>query len=210
MKNYTTEQETFWAGQFGQDYIERNRLSPELYAGRINFWGNVLQRLSAPPTSILELGANIGNNLKLLHVLLPNARLTAVEINPVAAEELRQWGKAEVFEESILNFSPDQKYDFVFTSGVLIHINPDILDQVYQLMYSASSRHICLAEYYSPNPEEIPYRGHRGKLFRRDFAGDLLERFPDLALKGYEFMYHRDFSLAGGDATWFLLEKETR
>ncbi len=207
MKNYTTEQETFWAGQFGQDYIERNRLSPELYAGTINFWANVLQRLSTPPASILELGANIGNNLKALHVLLPNARLAAVEINPSAAEHLRQWGKAEVFEESILNFSPEQKYDLVFTSGVLIHISPDVLDQVYQLMYTASSLHICLAEYYSPNPEEIPYRDHREKLFRRDFAGDLLETFPDLSLKGYGFMYHRDFSFVGDDITWFLLEK---
>ncbi len=207
MKNYTTEQETFWAGEFGHNYIERNRLSPELYAGTINFWSSILRHLSTPPTSILELGANIGNNLKALSVLLPNARLAAVEINPTAAEHLRQWGKAEVFEESILHFSPDQQYDLVFTSGVLIHINPDVLWQVYQLMYTASSQHICLAEYYSPNPEEISYRGQAGKMFRRDFAGDLLQAFPDLSLKEYGFMYHRDFSFVGDDITWFLLEK---
>ncbi len=207
MKNYGTEQEVFWAGEFGQEYIKRNTLSPERYAGTINFWSSVLRHLSTPPTSVLELGANIGNNLKALSVLLPNARLAAVEINPTAAEYLRQWGKAEVFEESILNFSPEQQYDLVFTAGVLIHINPEALDQVYQLMHSASSRHICLAEYYSPNPEEIPYRGHREKMFRRDFAGDLLETFPDLTLKGYGFIYHRDLSFYGGDETWFLLEK---
>jgi spore coat polysaccharide biosynthesis protein SpsF len=53
----------------------------------------------------------------------------------------------------------------------------------------------------------VPYRGHTERLFKRDFAGELMDRFPDLRLLAYGFNYHRDPSFAFGDDTWFLMEK---
>jgi spore coat polysaccharide biosynthesis protein SpsF len=44
-------------------------------------------------------------------------------------------------------------------------------------------------------------------LFKRDFAGDLLDRFPGLVLVDYGFVYHRDKAFPQDDMTWFLLEK---
>ena len=62
-------------------------------------------------------------------------------------------------------------------------------------------------EYYNPTPVEISYRGHSGKLFKRDFAGEMLDRFLDLQLLDYGFCYSRDYNFLYGNATWFLLEK---
>jgi len=73
--------------------------------------------------------------------------------------------------------------------------------------HRACNRYICLAEYYNPTPMEVPYRGHSGRLYKRDFAGEMLERFPDLSLVDYGFVYHRDPNFPLDDITWFLLEK---
>jgi spore coat polysaccharide biosynthesis protein SpsF len=133
---------------------------------------------------------------------------TAIEINAKAAEKCRQnVPGVEVLCQSILDFRPKHTWDLVFTYGVLIHMPPDKLPEVYDLMYRASARYVLLAEYYSPKPVEIPYRGHAGKLFKRDFAGELMDRHPDLTLLDYGFVYHRDPAFPADDVTWFLLSK---
>ena len=67
---------------------------------------------------------------------------------------------------------------------------------------------ICIIEYYNKTPVEVPYRGHKGKLFKRDFAGEILDRHEDLMLADYGFVYHRDNNFPQDDLNWFLLEKK--
>jgi len=74
-------------------------------------------------------------------------------------------------------------------------------------MYRSSRRLILVAEYYNPTPVAVPYRGHTDRLFKRDFAGELLDRHPDLNLIDYGFAYRRDPVMPMDDATWFLLGK---
>ena len=62
-------------------------------------------------------------------------------------------------------------------------------------------------EYYNPTPIEVTYRGHAGKLFKRDFAGATLDKCPDWRWVGYGLVYHRDPDFPQDDLTWFLLEK---
>ncbi|MDH3348769.1 MAG: hypothetical protein OEM02_11820 [Desulfobulbaceae bacterium] len=205
MSVYKTEQEEFWAGEFGDEYIERN-IGEAAVASNLYLFSKMLQRASKI-NSVLELGANIGLNLRALKSLLPEAELAAVEINQKAVQTLQGWGKAEVYLESIFDFSPSRQWEFVFTSGVMIHLDPDMLPSVYDLMYRASSRYIGVIEYYNPTPVTIPYRGHDGKLFKRDFAGELLDRFQDLSLVDYGFVYRRDPNFMQDDPNWFLLEK---
>lgn len=203
--NYATEQESFWAGQFGNDYMERNTDTRWLAANTALFT-SVIRHCEAID-SIVEFGANTGLNIRALKTLLPNANYAAVEINAKAAQVLRHQGAIEVFEQSILEFHPKKSWDFALSKGVLIHISPDHLPLVYERLYQASQRYICLCEYYNPAPVEVPYRGHAGKLFKRDFAGDLLDRYRDLRLVAYQFVYRRDPNFAVDDLTWFLLEK---
>lgn len=64
-----------------------------------------------------------------------------------------------------------------------------------------------LSEYYNPVPVEVNYRGFSDRLFKRDFAGEFMDRFPDVHLLVYGFQYHRDKNFPMDDVTWFLMEK---
>ncbi len=204
---HTTEQEAFWHGEFGNAYADRNK-GPDWVGANEAFFAKVLGG-AGELRSVLELGSNIGLNLMALRRLLPAARLSAVEINEKAAAELKAaLPEVELHLSSILEFEPRGTWDLVFTKGVLIHINPDKLPIVYEVMYRSSARFVLLAEYYNPKPVEISYRGHSGKLFKRDFAGEMLDMFPDLSLRDYGFAWHRDPSCPQDDLTWFLLERK--
>ena len=203
---YSTPQEEFWAGEFGTEYISRNR-SDQILAGYLAMWGRVLSR-TGRLASCVELGANVGLNLRAIKLLCPDIEQHAVEINPEAAAELRiALGADRIHEGSLLEWEPPEQAELSFTSGVLIHISPDMLPIAYDRLYAASSRFVLVAEYYNPSPVTINYRGHGDRLFKRDFAGEMMERFPDLRLIDYAFMYRRDPMFPRDDTTWFLMSK---
>ena len=205
MNKFITKQEEFWAGEFGNEYISRN--DSELYIpSNIALFSKIFNQ-TKNINSVIEFGANVGLNLMAINQLLPNAKISAVEINEKAATILQQKDYIHTYIQSILDFIPPQKYDFVLIMLVLIHINPEQLDKAYQLLYEASKRYICISEYYNPIPVEVNYRGHQKKLFKRDFAGEMLDRFSDLKLINYGFCYHRDTHFPQDDINWFLLEK---
>jgi pseudaminic acid biosynthesis-associated methylase len=202
---YSTEQENFWAGDFGDDYIARNR-SDGLLHSKVAMWSQMI-RCANRIDSIKELGCNIGLNLKALHHLNPEYKLSGVEINKAAANEAKKLGIASINCGTITEPLTDEKADLTFTAGVLIHINPERLPVVYNNLVSLSSRYILVAEYYNPTPGEVIYRGHTERLFKRDFAGELIDEFR-LNLVDYGFWYRGDnIASEFGDMTWFLLEK---
>lgn len=203
---FKTAQENFWAGEFGDNYIGRND-DLQIIAGNINLFSKILT-ITSGIKSIIEFGSNIGNNLKALRALIPDSQMAAIEINQKAVESLKQQD-VKVYAQSILDFKPDSKWDLAFIKGVLIHINPDELQSVYEKLYNSSKKYILVAEYYNPSPVAIPYRGHTDKLFKRDFAGEMLDKYSDLKLVDYGFSYHRDNNFPQDDITWFLMEKKT-
>jgi pseudaminic acid biosynthesis-associated methylase len=204
-KKYLSEQEQFWAGEFGAQYSNRNS-GAELIDGRVHLLSNAL-KVVGKIESAIEFGANIGLNILALKSLFPKINLAAVEINPEAVDRLLAIENLDVYPGSALEQHVTSPYDLVLAVGVLIHINPGYLPQVYENIYTASRRYILVAEYYSSNPVSISYRGYENKLFKRDFAGDLLDKFNDLKLVDYGFCYHRDPNVALDDITWFLIEK---
>ena len=114
----------------------------------------------------------------------------------------------EVHHSSILNFHAKQTHQLALVKDILIHINPKELDKVYDLLYKATTQYICIAEYYNPTPTEILSRGNKGFLIKRDFCGELLNKYKDLILVKYGLNYHRDPVFPQDDITWFLLEKK--
>lgn len=207
MQKYITEQENFWAGEFGKDYIERNK-STDLISANTYLFSQIISK-TRKVKSIIEFGCNIGLNLIAIKSLFPDVELSGIEINADAIRELSKTPEIKVYHQSILDFKPDYQRDLALIKGVLIHINPDMLKQVYALLYNSSKKYVCIVEYYNPVPVELEYRGHKGKLFKRDFAGEMLDLYKDLNLVDYGFSYHRDNNFKGfGDFTWFLLEKE--
>ena len=201
---FGTEQERFWAGEFGVGYRERNQAERWLLS-KIAMWSRIL-RGAHGVGSICELGCNIGLNLQALNKIAPDVSLRAVEINEEAAEEARKLGVAEVTTGTILAPLDLPAADLAFTCGVLIHINPDHLAAAYDNLVALSRRYVVVVEYYNPTPVAVPYRGHQDRLFKRDFAGDLMDRHG-LKLVDYGFVWHRDNWAPQDDVTWFLLEK---
>ncbi len=203
---YKTEQEQFWSGSFGDEYVQRNA-DDYLIASNAAFFSKIFYH-TGPVNSVIEFGANIGLNLRAIKTLQPQTDLFAVEINQSAHAVLTEWGGCQqVFNQSALDFDVQQQYDLAFVKGVLIHINPDYLPQMYDVLYQSSQRWIMLAEYYNQTPVEVNYRGHEKRLFKRDFAGEMMDRYPSLKLVDYGFIWQRDKAFPQDDMTWFLLEK---
>ncbi|MFZ1705112.1 MAG: pseudaminic acid biosynthesis-associated methylase [Saprospiraceae bacterium] len=206
MSTFKTEQEQFWAGSFGNEYIQRNQ-GDTLLASNVHFFSKALQRAGLI-NSCTEFGANVGMNMKALQILYPGCHLKGIEINEMAAKELALViGNQNVFNASIFDLDSLQPSELSLIKGVLIHLDPSMLPSVYQSLYDLSTMYILIAEYYNPVPVSISYRGHDNKLFKRDFAGEFLEKFPECTLVDYGFAYRKDPAFPQDDITWFLIKK---
>ena len=91
---YKTEQEEFWAGEFGLNYIDRNK-SDSLFYSVVSMWGKML-RATNNIKSAREFGCNIGLNLMALKKLKPMIDLSAYEINKQAAKQAEDLGIAQI------------------------------------------------------------------------------------------------------------------
>jgi pseudaminic acid biosynthesis-associated methylase len=202
---YKTEQEQFWAGEFGMEYQQRN-VGEGLLSSNVALFTRVLAATRGVK-SVLELGCNIGNNLIALNRINKELALTAYEINEAAAAKAAALNVGKVVCGTVIEPLPaSETYDLTYTKGVLIHINPDELTKVYDNLVRLSNRYVMVSEYYNPTPVTVNYRGNNDRLFKRDFAGELMDRHG-LRLVDYGFMYHRDPNFPIDDANWFLLEK---
>lgn len=205
MARERSAQESFWAGEFGNDYVGRND-DKNIVAGNIRLFAESMKGI--PIRSVLEVGSNIGMNLAALRFLYPQIEISAIEINEIAANELTQrLPNAHVEVASILESQIDNQFDLVLSKGVLIHLNPELLPDVYRKISRWASGFVLFAEYYNPTPMTIPYRGHEDRLFKRDFAGEFLAAHPEFALKNYGFVYRNDPAHPLDDITWFLMER---
>ncbi len=200
------EQDAFWKSNFGNEYSKRNNFDTN-YKKRVYEFTKYTSKITSID-SVLEIGANIGINLKVLKDFYPNLEQFAIEINEDAAKSLQNIIPREnIFNESILDIELDNKFDLILSRGVLIHIHPDNLKNTYEKIYKYSKKYILISEYFNPEPLEVSYRGYNDKLFKRDFCKDLMETYNDLKLIDYGFLYNGDSEYRLDDLNWFLLEK---
>ena len=199
------EQEKFWSGNFGNNYISRNN-SKKLQINNDHFLKKIFSK-KYKISSIIELGSNIGNNLLSLEKIYKKSTFTAVEVNLKACRILKKRKpNFNIVNSTIFNFNTKQNFNLVLCKGILIHVNPKQLEKVYKKIYNLSNRYILIAEYFSPNPEKIRYRNHKNKLFKRDFAYEIMQSHKRLKLIDYGFVYHKDkFPL--DNINWFLLKR---
>ena len=167
--------EDFWAGQFGAEYLERNKVDPRT---RLDFWRSAVE--FCEPHSVLEVGCNRGHNLLAIQMANPSAELFGLDVNAAAVEEARQVGiEARVGSASALaGLYEADSMDLVFTAGVLIHIAPQDLEGVMRGIVATSGKYVLAVEYFAEQEEEVEYRGHSGKLWKRPFG----KLYQDLGL----------------------------
>ena len=162
----TTPLTDLWSGEFGDEYAVRNADAGE---GRDAFWNGLLDR--HPIASALEVGCNVGGNLRWIAAKLGPENVAGVDLNRTALDELQRrvpGVDARQARGQELPFE-DESFDLVFTAGVLIHVGPGDLAAVTAEIVRCSRRFVLCAEYFSEEETEVPYRGERGALFKRDY-----------------------------------------
>jgi len=205
-----TKQLELWRSKFGIEYAERanNAITAEDQRRLARDWGKMLRHAVTPsPRKVLEVGCNIGRNLLALsnfveevHGIEPNA--SACE----AARKLLGNRNAVIQEGDGFNLPYENcSMDLVFTSGVLIHVAPEDLGRMTDEIIRVASRYVLCIEYFSHNPEQIPYHNMEGYLFKRDFGSFYLERYPKLKVLDYGFLWQPLDS--SDNSNWWLFEK---
>lgn len=205
-----TKQLQLWRSTFGAEYAERegNRISRDGVRRLMRDWGCMLRHAVTPhPASVLEVGCNIGRNLVALrafideiHAVEPNAAAVATaRANPALAGLDIQEGSGFKLPYE------DRSVDLVFTSGVLIHVAPDDLGAMLDEIVRVANHYVLCVEYFSHQPISVPYRGREGYLFKRDFGSFYLERYPDLRVLDYGFLWQPLDS--SDNSNWWLFAK---
>lgn len=194
--------EKLWSGEFGDEYVERNRAAGER---RGPFWQEILSTYQ--PRRVLEVGCNVGANLRWIAPQISPHCVYGVDVNRKALEEARRslpgvntlWSPARS-----LPFR-DSWFDLVLTMGVLIHQPPETLPLVMSETVRCSRRYVLCGEYFADKPTEKPYRGERGALFKQDFGGLYQRLFPELQLRETRLLPKSE---GWDDVTFWVFEKE--
>lgn len=215
MRGKMTKQMEEWAGKFGEEYTERNMMTADEFdkllrsrigVSRTEQIDEFLSDLEL--NNILEVGSNIGNQLLLLQKRGFKS-LYGIELNRYAVEKSKERteGKGiDIIQGSAFDIPfKDAYFDLVFTSGVLIHISPQDINNVLDEIHRCSKKYIWGTEYFSEEYTQVNYRGHSELLWKTNFAKLYLDRFPDLKLvKEKRYPYLEDKTLVD---QVFLLKK---
>jgi len=199
-----------WTGDFGNDYIERNELTDWKIPLAVKAFQPILNNIEIE--SVLEVGSNVGINLAAINSIMDKKiKIFAVEPNKTAHGKLMEnagaTGITEAWNCDAFNLPlEDGSVDLAFTCGVLIHIHPNNLGKAADEIFRVSRKYVLCMEYFSHEPEEKPYRGQDGLLFKRDFGVYYLDRFENLECIDYGFLWHRDNKLYD-NVNWWLFKK---
>ena len=194
--------EGLWTGDFGDRYVERNKAASN---GREPFWRSLLGEF--PVGSALEVGCNLGGNLTWISRMVPPRSVYGVDINEQALATVRGSlpGVNAVWSPARELPFRDRMFDLVFTTGVLIHQPVEALPIVMSEIVRCSRKYVLCGEYYADQLTEVPYRGHAGALWKRDFGGFYQQLFPELKLVRHGFLPKGEGSW--DDVTWWMFEK---
>lgn len=200
-------QELFWKNQITYSYVSENSHFNEKLSEVA--WRKILNKVDTDKVkSYLDCGSNIGRNIAILKKLLPLSTANFIEIAQVPYDICKSsFEVEESFLGSIKNAKFQNRFDLVFTMGVLIHINPDELLETMQNMFNLASNYIIFGEYFNRTPVTLDYRGEKEKLFKRDFGKLFLENF-NCNLVDYGFLWGSEFDEAGFDDITFWVFKK--
>lgn len=118
------------------------------------------QAVSLGARSVLEVGCNVGNNLKDFP---SDFRVCGIDLNKYALEKARKRFPNFEFKLASADKIPyhDNSFDLVFTRTVLIHIPEHIMKKTMDEMYRVSKKWIMNMEFY--NDTETMINWQRGK-----------------------------------------------
>ena len=143
--------EGLWSGSFGDEYLARNANAGE---GRGPFWTELMARVAV--RTVLEVGCNVGGNLRWLAPVLGSEHVYGVDVHAGALEEVRRRLPGINAIASPARELPfrDRWFDLVFTAGVLIHQPAATLPRVMGEVVRTARRYVLAIEYFAAETEE--------------------------------------------------------
>jgi pseudaminic acid biosynthesis-associated methylase len=191
MSSTDTSQLSTWTSTFGREYTDRNTMTTDemdvAFGAQFGIRKSEIYRELVGPDrlpagTVLEVGCNIGLQLRLLEKANPGLEFHGLEPQPYAIERARRLSPNMTFHVGTafaLPF-PDRSFDLVMTHGVLIHIHPNDLGRALAEIERVSRRFVLCHEYYAPETVEVRYQGQAGLLWKTDFARRYREVCPRL------------------------------
>lgn len=133
------------------------------------------QVVDLAPASVLELGCNVGANLREIHALDPAIRSYGIELNDSAIA----WGRQHALPSSakVINGSmadaetlmaDSGPVDIVFTSAAAMHCDDDIFAAAKGASLKIARKAIVHMEFNAWCPADL----HNGRLWHRSFLSD--------------------------------------
>ena len=208
------DQLKLWTGDFGDVYHLRNPNSFKSVKARVAMFKDILSVIEQNDNkknpkrilrSVLEVGAGTGANLLAIRES-SSAILAAVEPNRSAFDEIKATGVATGLMMCCdwMDF-PDsyEKWDMVFTSGVLIHVHPTRRKKFMDKVIEVSDRYVVAIEYFSPELREVTYHGESDALWIDDWG----KLYADMGLKLLSCKFYYKGLTWLDNLTCFIFEK---
>ena len=174
--NSNLDQQNFWKGEFGEEY--RKRCNTVEYQNSSYKQRTGITEEEAflkifkgidKKSRILEVGCNIGLKLSILEKM-GFENLFGLEINENSFKIAKKlYPKIKFFNSSIEEFETSEKFDFIYTATVLVHINPSIMELIMSKMINLTKKYIGGLECFSENITEVKYRNNSNTLWKQNF-----------------------------------------
>lgn len=213
MNLHKTQQLQKWSNKFGKEYTDRNSCTVSeldvMYKKKFGITRTELNNKFIGKLNrdikILEIGSNIGNQLLILQKM-GFKNLFGIEPMEYAVElSKKRSAGINIIKGTVFDIPfKDNYFDLVFTSGVLIHINPKNIISALKEIYRCSNKYIWGFEYYAKNYQEINYRGNKNLLWKADFPKVYKKTFSKLSIK---FIKYLKYQKENNVDVMFFLEK---
>jgi SAM-dependent methyltransferase len=162
------------SGYWQRHWKERSGRGLESYSERteLNNW-LARQIVGLTPKSVLELGCNVGGNLREIALLDPSIQLSGIELSRDAID----FGNREVIlagtkiiQGSMADASSlfEGKADVVFSSAATMHCDDDIFAKAKEAALSIARKAVVHLEYHAWTPADL----HNGRQWRSSFLSD--------------------------------------
>lgn len=191
-----------WKGQFGREYTDRNVVD---WASRAEGFDAIFESAPGPIGTVLEVGCNRGHNLEAI-VEDRYPAVVGVEPNPYARRIALDRGLIVLPGDAYALPFDDASFDLVFTSGVLIHVPPDRLEDAMAEIVRVSRRYVLAIEYYAETDTEVRYRDRDGLMWNRDYGAHYLSLQGG---SGHSIVRSGDLGPEFDGARFWLLEKSS-
>ena len=184
-----TRLERLWNSEFGDQYAARNAGAG---GGRAPFWSWHASRFTA--TRVLEIGCNVGANLRHFADHVEPSALWGVDVNETSLVQARQalpfvnvaWANARE-----LPFR-DGWFDATISVAVLIHQPTETVGDAIDELVRCSRGFVTVIEYTAPEVVAVDYRGQVGAFFKRPFGELIAARHPELRLAHHQTITKND------------------